>query len=55
MSTAPEDTLMQVAVSEGFWQGDGGLDGLWDGVVQPMLALEGFLGDQYPSQGGSKF
>lgn len=46
---------MQVAMSEGFWQGDGGLDGLWDGVVQPVLALEGFLGDSTPAKEAANF
>lgn len=52
MSTVPEDRLVQVTLSG---QGDGSLDGLWGGVVQPVLALEGFLSDSTPAKEAANF
>ena len=55
VSTVPEDRLMQVTMTGAFWQGDRGLDGLWGGMVQPVLALEWFLGDSTPAKEAANF
>lgn len=41
---------MQVTLSG---QGDGRLDGLWGGVVQPVLALETFFSASAPAKGAA--